>query len=288
MEACVICKKSTKYSHTYDATKTLFESKKIFKCQSCEYHFCADIEPIALNSYYETSYDENDFGRSKTFPSPEDYFNNRSNQFKPDRSDAHINSSLYHLDTQSKISILDCGAGLGTTLNIAKNTFPNSELHAFENDIFSKMYLDYIGVTQHSGDLLSFLKENTIEFDLIICSHFLEHVAPTILLEIRDLLLKSLSDDGILLLEVPNDNWFEYPHKIHNLPPHVSFFSIKSLKLMFQDSKIVSIGTLWGTSRPRQNFFLSIFDLIYRKVSKVFYNLPYTKHGDSIFALIKK
>ena len=288
MQVCPICSQNAELSHKYDAIGSIFEEKKILKCKHCEYHFCSEIGVDILNTYYESNYDQNDYSRSKEFPLPKEYFKQRSNQFKPDRSDVHVRSAKKHLGNHSPVSILDCGAGLGTTLNIAKNTFPNAELHAFENDLLAKQYLKYIGVNQHSGSLLDFLNQNDLRFDFIICSHFLEHVAPSAIHELTELLIKSLSDQGILLIEVPNDNWFRYPHKIHNLPPHVSFFSIKSLKHAFINLKIVSIGTIWGTSRKHVNIFSSFFDLVWRNLSKIIYKIPYVSHGDAILIILKK
>lgn len=288
MNDCPICKKTTEFSHSYDSANSIFAEKKINKCYECEYFFCSEISADLLNSYYETDYDENDFNRSKKFPSPKEYFDNPNNQFKPDRSSVHINSSAKYLSRTTSLSILDCGAGLGTTLNIAKQAFPDAKLYSFENDILSKKYLDEIDVVNFSGDLLNFLKKNSIKFDLIICSHFLEHVSPNIFLEIKDMLLYSLSSDGILMIEVPNDNWFKYPHKIHAIPPHVSFFSVKSLKRIFTNEKILLIGTLWGTSRKKINFLTEIFDKVSRKISKFIYRAPFVRDGDAIFALVKK
>lgn len=288
MEICPICSKNTEISHQYDGGNSIFEGKKIFKCKNCEYHYCNQINPNDLNVYYEMSYDQNDYSRSKSFPSPNEYFSDRAKQFKPDRSDLHINCTAQYLKKKSCISVLDCGAGLGTTLNIAKKTFVNSELHAFENDLFAKTYLEYINVNQHSGDLVNFLRLNDIKFDVIICSHFLEHVSPKILNDVKDLLLDSLSKEGILLIEVPNDNWYKYPHKIHNNPPHVSFFSKTTLKNLFKQSNILSIGTLWGTSRRKINFFSSIFDFLSRKISQIIFKIPYIKHGDAILVLLQK
>ena len=181
------------------------------------------------------------------------------------------------------INILDCGAGLGTTLYWTKGFFKEPSLYAYENDIFSHKYLDYIGATYFTGDPLESLKSVEETYDLIILSHFLEHISPSSLVNYVELLLSKLKEEGILLIEVPHANWAKFPHLKASNPPHVGFFSINAFKNLFHTRAHIHLcGTIRGSVRKKRSFIRKSMEKSYNKFCSAVFKVPYAIDGSCI------
>jgi len=114
-------------------------------------------------------------------------------------------------------SVLDYGGGDGRLM------------HAFRHSGAQCNLIDYnkncIESVTRLGDTVDVLDRNQT-FDLVVCSHVIEHVpAPRQLLE---QLAAHLSDDGVLFIEVPMEIWRRAP--LQNEPvTHINFFTPASL-----------------------------------------------------------
>ena len=87
-------------------------------------------------------------------------------------------------------------------------------------------------------------------------SHVLEHIEPKDLSQTVNNIYNCLSDDGLLLIEVPSDQYIISNNYTKSLEPHLSFFSIKSLEKLFG----------------------SMFDIVYCKESCGLLNTAVTQH----------
>jgi hypothetical protein len=82
-------------------------------------------------------------------------------------------------------------------------------------------------------------------FDLIVCSHVIEHVAEPV--SVVSALARRLGPKGVLFVEVPLEIWRRAP--IHEEPvTHVNFFSPESLARLFYESGLVSIDCRMAAS----------------------------------------
>jgi hypothetical protein len=183
---------------------------------------------------------------------------------------------------------LDCGAGLVTTIYLSKNYFNNPSLYAYENDIFTHKYLEHIGAKYFSGDLLESLKSEKKEtYNLIILSHFLEHISTSSLVNYVELLLSKLKAEELLLIEVPHDNWMKYPHLLSSNPPHVGFFSIKALKTLFNTrAHIHSCKAIGSSVHKKRSLIIKIVEKIYSTIYSVVFKVPYTMNGNCIIICV--
>ena len=176
---------------------------------------------------------------------------------------------------------------MGTTLFWAKSFFKKPSLFAYENDKFAHKYLDYIGAKIFSGDPIKSLNSSSVSYDLIILSHFLEHISPLSLIEYVDILLSKLKDKGILLIEVPHDDWSKYNHLVRNNPPHVSFFSLQSLKKLFNSKFHIHFCVSVGSSiRQKRSIIRKVFERIFHIIYYKFFKIPRTIDGDSIIICV--
>lgn len=283
---CKICNSKSIHSHFYNSNTKTFNKKEILKCSYCNFHFNISISQNDLNYYYQKEYNSNDFCRSELFSTPAEYFSQEKNQFKPGRSKLHINLLKKFSVRSKKLNILDCGAGLGTTLYWASKYLDKPTLNAYENDITSKNYLRYIGSNIITGDPEVSLNTYPAQFDVIIMSHFLEHLSINILNSFLDVVHDKLKPNGIVLVEVPNDNWNLYPHKKHANPPHTCFFSKKSLYNLFSKKFKVNFVNTYGYRLNKNiNIFGRIYDKLYSKFYRKTFKLPYNRHGSNLLLL---
>jgi 2-polyprenyl-3-methyl-5-hydroxy-6-metoxy-1,4-benzoquinol methylase len=133
--------------------------------------------------------------------------------------------------------ILDVGCGIGSYTSIPLSLFPVNII-AIDSD---QKTIDYALARNGIKNLVFKVGkgedyESQNKFDLIICSHILEHVrSKTIFLYNMKWLLK---DDGILYLAIPNGfGWFEIQNFIPQLISKTRWGEKLINKLMQKDAK---------------------------------------------------
>ncbi|MFA6040250.1 MAG: class I SAM-dependent methyltransferase [Methylophilus sp.] len=119
--------------------------------------------------------------------------------FTPLRKLIGIPFELPFLASSSKGTLLDVGCGSGAKLQLAKNL--GFEVTGLELDTNAVAVARSEGLNVILGDYKSLEQFNTT-FNYIICSHVLEHVHEPI--ELLKLLIGTLSENGTLLLSLPN------------------------------------------------------------------------------------
>lgn len=82
------------------------------------------------------------------------------------------------------------------------------------------------------------------KFDLIICSHVLEHLADP--KSVVDKLARHLSPGGVLYVEVPMELWRNVPLPVEPVT-HINFFSACSLRALLEYSKLDVLECRDGT-----------------------------------------
>ena len=85
-------------------------------------------------------------------------------------------------------------------------------------------------------------------------SHVLEHFQAYQLESILTNLLNYLAYDGVLIVEVPNDNFKIFNPEYVNQSPHLSFFSLDSIKILFEKNgfEILYLNTV-GKDKINKN-----------------------------------
>ena len=75
-----------------------------------------------------------------------------------------------------------------------------------------------------------------VAFDLVICSHVLEHLANP--LDTLKELIGAVKSDGFIYIEVPNEIWGTPPPSIDPVT-HINFFSPDSLRVLMERAALL-------------------------------------------------
>ncbi len=138
-------------------------------------------------------------------------------------------------------SFLDIGPGQGASLDALAQVCPGLQASVIEPDESAAQWLRQRAGVQVIAQSLDPRKPcagsppgNT--FELILMSHVLEHVngvdAVAWLMQVKPL----LSDDGIMICEVPHCDLRQHAERRDNDAPHLGFFSQDSLARVFQQA----------------------------------------------------
>lgn len=137
---------------------------------------------------------------------------------------------IQRFKSQGAVADLGCGTG-ETVIALSKAGYDVTGIEESKRAI-SHLKDVYPAVDWRQANLTEFLGDNTRKFDVISMFHVLEHIPyPKPLIELID---KSLSHDGLIVIEVPDarggrarllgSSWDYY------LDHHVNYFDIRSLK----------------------------------------------------------
>ena len=131
------------------------------------------------------------------------------------------------LNKKENHTILDFGGGDGTNASQMKNLFPKSKVNIDDNEIYNNIWKSK-GLEKKS---LKSYEDG--EIDLFYSSHCFEHINANEQNNLLGFVKKKMANDGIVYIEVPNDNFSRFKNKDKlNEGCHVSHFSTKSLKIL--------------------------------------------------------
>lgn len=157
-------------------------------------------------------------------------------------------------------SVLDLGPGAGGTFQAARQMLEGPTLFALElSDGAALMYRRVFGATTFSS-VSEFRDHSNSRAKIAVLSHSLEHYSgpsiPQLLRELRAV----LAPDGVLVIEVPHDDFRSVDPAARRQTPHLSFFSRESLRrslmnegwdVKFIDSCCGQLPVLEHRSPPR-------------------------------------
>jgi len=248
---CYACKSEDVFTDEYVESwghKT-FSGLTIDICNKCGFGSVSD-EPdfIDIDKYYNEVYRSQDCEMYINFqnmiPSQLDM-----------RSHGQFLLARNYVSSLDTLNILDVGPGPGNSFFAAKNIFPNSNIFFLEkNRNVISLYKKYYDVK-----IIDDISNSNQKFDVILLSHSLEHFNKAGIDELLITLQSSLTDTGIVVIEVPNNDFRTRIHREGvervNDTPHLQFFSIESLNQIFitngyEISFINSTGRLINTATP--------------------------------------
>jgi hypothetical protein len=126
-------------------------------------------------------------------------------------------------------SIIDIGCDYGDSFYVINKIISKIKFTAAESNKKTYASLKRLGVTKIVKNLQSRSIKNK-KYKLIIASHIIEHLNG---LDVKSFLLntkKIIENKGYLLIEVPFDDLLQNKNKPIDHSPHLSFFSIESLR----------------------------------------------------------
>ena len=157
----------------------------------------------ALNEFYKYHYRDYYFGWPD--PSLDEYLNSKEYEVAARRAEWLTNFIKPHINLDNK-SVLDVGCGDGQFIKKLNQNYKRINLYGIEPDsAYAKMARKTSGATVYDGgmdNVIDDIESEKKSFDLIVMSHVLEHLCEP---DKKIRRLKSLlSEDGLLLVEVPN------------------------------------------------------------------------------------
>lgn len=203
----------------------------LYECRQCKLVQAAPLPtPQELADYYAVDYRRggyygSDVADASRFPKDNLFYFNRG------QSIAELVSPYV---TRTEPRVLDIGAGYGHILHSFGRRYPNSTRLAIE---FSNVCVDHlcaIGVHVETDPVEKVLPRREGQFDAVVISHVLEHLMDP--LGVLRMVRRSLVDDGVLFIEVPNipaDSLTRYPDHVwapRYDEPHITFFSLDTLR----------------------------------------------------------
>lgn len=155
----------------------------------------------------------------------------------------HVNTRFFsqlllasqYIDFSSVNNMLDVGANVGESFATIRKMGYNPACFALEKGSSLNDRLKELGVTVLTAKdgHLSLDETYNNKFDLIIISHVLEHFSGDQLYGVLVNLRKYLSEKGVMVCEIPNDDCRIRHLGGMNSAPHLCFFSMSSLENMF-------------------------------------------------------
>lgn len=221
-QLCLVCgTKAIRYESDYPSLVEPFASQKVRYCTECGSGTVPGSAQL-LEDYYKVDYAT--LNRGDRDADPDEYFsdNYRSKSkvisFYFARASRHV-ETLKSFGVQMD-DILDYGSGPGYFLHVSKA----KNKYAFEPDTKSEKYLQHIRARRF--DTLDAV--SSLQYDGIVASHSIEHLAPEELNKTLSRLIDALKPDGKLLIEIPHGG-HSFVHLTAQQDPHTIFFTPQGL-----------------------------------------------------------
>ena len=229
--ACPICQSpghDKLLGLTMRERKFLPTDVSIYLCDRCDFAFVAPADEIEYGKYYAIEQNDNVGAFDGQSALDVERYRGQSEAISP------------FLKADRPLNVLDIGCGRAGLLQTLKLAFPRHHFFGSDPNI-SQDLIDACPNIKLNRDWSSY----AMKFDLIICSHTLEHIIDlTDVMRIANL----LNEDGTLYVEVPDASRYhsfprrEYLYYFDRL--HVNHFSLQSLEAILSRAglEIISYG----------------------------------------------
>lgn len=209
-------------SYRYKYTKI-----NISSCDNCNYIFQNPrLNDLDLNTFYKLVY--------RPFKSKKSY--SKMFQREKRRGEYIYKYISSFIKKEKKINILEYGCGSGGIIDTLRNKF-NCDVTGLDLDIKAVEFGCQNKLRLVADDLDS-IKNN--KYDLIIASHVLEHLTRP--KEMLEKLIKLLSDNGLIYIEVPG---MENPKVINSnysiQPGHLNYFKLDVIMKICNEINLISL-----------------------------------------------
>jgi len=195
----------------------------IVRCNKCGYGvYDRHIKPELLEEYYRTLYWQSE-------GLPIDKWHQKALYQNDKRAIEQYNFVKKWVEKFKKLNVLEVGSAAAYFPRLLKEKYPGEvHLNVVEAGIGWESYYEAIGISLIAR---FFPFKSNQKFEYIHASHWLEHVynLEDTIIVIKSLLVKN----GLLFVEVPNCDSDYYTLNIGDVP-HIHFFTIKSLIILFK------------------------------------------------------
>jgi 2-polyprenyl-3-methyl-5-hydroxy-6-metoxy-1,4-benzoquinol methylase len=151
------------------------------------------------------------------------------------------------------LNILDIGCNRGYLLKVLKdNGYENLVGIDLSNDDLEHAKKLELNCPILNVDAFDYLEENKLKFDVIIIKAVLEHIPKDKVGKLIQLMYESLTNEGVLIIDVPNMDWLFASHERYMDFTHEVGFTKESieqvLRLHFDKYKITTGDNIFHTN----------------------------------------
>jgi len=201
----------------------IFKNKLITVCPNCGFGFLISEPSIALiNDFYQSEYRTPkssffiDFSRMSSLKSIDA------------RSLGQIYLGLGHTVFNKNDVFLDLGPGSGNSFSTATLVLESPICYGIELNVGAKEFYERAYGAKTFQSISQFIEEG-LKAKLIILSHSLEHFSLSEISELMNKLKMAIAPEGVIVIEVPNDDLTIFGSTRKNDSPHLLFFNQQSL-----------------------------------------------------------
>jgi hypothetical protein len=244
--------KSLDYKNLEFKNSEIFEKLIILVCPICGLGFL-DEEPNSdqIRDFYVENY------RNPSSPYFINYSTMKSLKLIDARSLAQIYLALSQTVFNKSDIFLDLGPGSGNSFATSKLILDNPSCYGIElNQGAQEFYQRAYGV--ETFQTLSLFIDQGLKAKIIILSHSLEHFKKSEVTILFEELRIALAPDGVVVIEVPNEDLLFYGGERRNDSPHLLFFNRSSISNLVTNNgfEIVAL-TKVGNERFSDSHILS-------------------------------
>lgn len=202
------------------------------------------------------------------------HYHSKFNSRIADVNENDLSSLFCHYDvkilpflksSEANCNILELGCGPGYLLDYLK-------LKGFTNTTGVDISTEQIEIANSKGhnaivdDVFTYLKNSTVKFDVIFAFDLIEHFTKDELLELTDLVYKSLNSDGLLFIRTPNGQGVFSGQIIYGDLTHQTIFNPNSLTQLLTHSGFRQIKFL--ENAPIAKNLFGVIRLLFWKFTK--------------------
>lgn len=227
----------TKIIHHHIVNNGFFEGKPVLKCDMCSAVFLEGLDEDSLCGFYQNLYDESEYkGEIKAL------LKNKLLQF----NSRFLSQVIYFLQfsrLKAGTRILEIGPngqGILPTLKLFQKELVYYYYDQDESLVIQKYGGTRIGPYYFSG------KTQLPKVDIIWMSHSLEHFSPEILKQCIADFHDCLNSEGLIFIEVPNEEKYSNYHT-----PHTLYFN-RDFMLKFFHSNGFNVVSYSEIDRPHE------------------------------------
>lgn len=245
ISSCVVCNSKSivrgrKYSNESYQNIEEFDRLKISYCEDCGFGFVEpELQDDFLNNFYTNLYRNSISPHQIKFPSLA--FSERTDN----RSRSQMQLAKKYIDYSEGDIFVDIGPGYGESFKEVDKIFPHIGRVAIElSDGAAEAYKRIYNIISYNTVELFLETGNRAKIALL--SHCLEHYKlswlKNSLLELKNL----VSEEGILIIEVPHVDFRNNENNRFEDSPHCLFFSKDSLRELFEKNgwEVLFINTV--------------------------------------------
>ena len=171
-------------------------------------------------------------------------------------------------DDYKRKSILDLGCGIGGVLNFLKNSECTDYFGIDSSHEQVEVCKKYITNNIAEIDLFEFLNSNSKKYNIIFLLDVLEHIQKERIIELLELIKKSLSSNGKLIIRTPNMESFYAAYGRYIDFTHQIGFTSESLHQVLSEAEFDNIK-FFNSSIGRKRIYLlklvhKFFAILYR------------------------